>query len=50
MIFVRLSRGGRLVWGMLVLAVLALAFGVLWPSVVKAQSAPAASGGAMQYV
>ncbi|MBL0891314.1 MAG: alpha/beta fold hydrolase [Gemmatimonadaceae bacterium] len=50
MIFVRLSRGGRLVWGVLVLVVLALALGVLWPSLVKAQPAPAAAGSAMQYV
>jgi pimeloyl-ACP methyl ester carboxylesterase len=50
MIFVRLSRGGRLVWGVLVLVVLALAAGLLMPRAVRAQSAPAAGGGAMQYV
>lgn len=41
MIFVRFSRGGPIVWAMLVLAVLALALGVLFPSVMQGQSAPA---------
>jgi len=41
MIFVRFSRGGPVVWALLVLAVLALALGVVFPSVMQGQSAPA---------
>jgi uncharacterized protein len=43
MIFVRFSRGGPVVWVMLVLAVLALALGVVLPSVLQGQSAPASA-------
>jgi len=41
MIFARFSRGGPVVWAMLVLAVLALALGVLWPSVARGQTTSA---------
>ncbi|MBA3917051.1 MAG: hypothetical protein C0516_00530 [Gemmatimonas sp.] len=49
MFFVRSSRGGGCVWGMVVTVLTAVA-GLSMPRAVRAQSAPTAGDGAMRYV